>query len=559
VGPLTSRSPRTAAAIFALLAAAPRPSFAQKAAEDAGGAALAVTTGPRGGEWKRAFNPFRDDTDTRWPASAGIYEPLLVYSRATRSYLPWLATAHKWDSGNAVLRFTVRPGVVWSDGSPFSSRDVVFTFDLMRRFPVLDRQGVWGFLADVKAADAASVEFSFKRPYTPGFVSIATHPIVAEHRWKDVAQPASFDDPSPVGTGPFVEVRRFEPTVYELGRNPRYWQKDKPAVSALRVPLYRSNAEILKGLTTGTLHWASLFLDDIETRWVAKDPTRHQYWYPDLGPTVLLHLNTQRKPFDEAPVRKAISLAIDRPRIMREAVNDYALPADATGLAESQKAWKDPALVESGAWARRDVAQANRMLDAAGLLRGPDGIRSLPGGAALRYELNVVEGWSDWVAAAGVIRQNLAEVGVDVTVKALAYDGWYGALERGRFDMGIWFADRGPNPYQFYRSQMDPALARPAGEKAIANFHRFGHEEAGRLLRRFEASSDDAELAQVARALQKVYVDQAPSLPLFASPLWGVFNATRFSGFPSRFHPYGGASPGLNSDTLPVLVEVKPR
>ena len=57
------------------------------------------------------------------------------------------------------------PGVTWSDGQPFSAKDVAFTFDLMRRFPALDRAGVWSYLADVKS-DAASVEFTFKRAYT---------------------------------------------------------------------------------------------------------------------------------------------------------------------------------------------------------------------------------------------------------------------------------------------------------------------------------------------------------------------------------------------------------
>jgi len=177
----------------------------------------------------------------------------------------------------------------------------------------------------------------------------------------------------------------------------------------------------------------------------------------------------------------------------------------------------------------------------------------------MRYELNVVEGWSDWTSAAGIIRQNLAEVGIEVTVKPLAYDAWIGALERGRFDMGIWFGERGPTPYEFYRSQMDTALVKPIGEKAVANFHRFGSDEASALLRSFEASSDPAEQAALGKDLQKIYVDSAPSLPLFASPLWGVFNTSRIGGFPSRFNPYAGAAPGALSDTLPVLVAVKPR
>jgi peptide/nickel transport system substrate-binding protein len=252
-------------------------------------------------------------------------------------------------------------------------------------------------------------------------------------------------------------------------------------------------------------------------------------------------------------------MALDRPRIMREALNGYAPPADATGLAESQNQWKDATLTKGGDWTRRDLAQANSLLDAAGLARGEGGVRSVAGGGPMRYDLVVVEGWSDWGVAAGILRQNLAEVGIEVTVKAQPYDAWVGALERGRFEMGMWFGERGPTPYEFYKSQMDSALVKPIGDKAIANFHRFASEDASRALRRFEASSDPAEQQRLGRELQKIYVDSVPSLPLFASPLWGVFNAGRLTGFPSRFSPYAGSSPGLHSDNLQVLLAVKPR
>ena len=300
---------------------------------------LTATVGPRQGVWTRSFNPFRSEAESRWPTWAGIYEPLIISNRATGTFTPWLATAYAWSADNLTLSFTTRAGVTWSDGVPFTARDVAFTFDLMRRFPALDHDGVWQFLASVTAPDARTVEFRLKRPYTPGLLFIGEQAIVPEHKWKAVAQPASFDDPSPVGTGPFVEVRRFEPTVYELGRNKTYWQPGKPAVDVLRVPLYRSNEEIVRALAADQVDWASLFFPDIEKDWVAKDPVRHQYWYPDTGPTVLLYLNTRQKPFDDRNVRKAFSMALDRPRITKEAMNGYAPAADATGLAESQKRW----------------------------------------------------------------------------------------------------------------------------------------------------------------------------------------------------------------------------
>ncbi len=526
---------------------------------------LTATIGPRQGAWTRSFNPFHSDADSRWPTWAGVYEPLLICNRATGSFTPWLASAYAWSADNLTLRFTIRSGVKWSDGVPFSARDVVFTFDLMRRFPALDHDGIWMFLSQVAAPDAQTVEFKMKRPYTPGAVYIGEQAIVSEHKWKDVARPTSFDDPSPVGTGPFVEVRKFEPNVYELARNPGYWQAGKPAVDVLRVPLFRSNDEIVRALQANEVDWASLFFPDIEKDWVAKDPTHHQYWYPDTGPTVLLYLDTHSKPLDEASVRKALSMALDRPRIAKEAMGGYAPPADATGLADSQKRWKDPTLARA-AWTRHDVAEANRLLDAAGLARGGDGVRALSGSGGMRYTLQTVQGWTDWMAAAEIIRQNLAEVGVAVTVKTLDYNAWDDALRRGRFDLSMGFGSRGPTPYEFYRGQMDGALARPAGERAELNFHRFADADAERILRRLESTSEATEVAALVVDLERRFVQTAPSVPLFIGPQWGVYNTTRVSGFPSRFRPYANAVPTGSPrgafpapDSLPVLLQVAPR
>jgi len=544
------------ALVLGLAALGARAAETQPAAAT-GARPLTLSVGPRDGVWKRVFNPLLYEADTRWPAAAGIYEPLLVYNRATATYMPWLGTRYDWSENNKRLRFTLRPGVKWSDGRSLSARDVVFTFDLLRRFPALDRVKMWGFLSEVTAVDESTVDFVFKRPFTPGLVSIGQLPIVPEHKWKAVANPATFEDPSPVGTGPFTEVVRFEPLLYELGRNPHYWQPGKPVVPSLRVAMYHNNREILKALENGDLDWASLFVPNIEKTYVAQDPARHTYWYPDFGTTTLLYLNTQKKPFDDKNVRKAVSMAIDRARIATEALSGYAPPADATGLAESQKRWKN-ADAQAASWTRRDVAEANRLLDAAGLSRGTDGVRVVPGGGRMRYDIHAVAGWSNSEATASLIQQSLADVGIAASAAPLPYQTWVDKLQQGNFDMGIFGSTRGPTPYQFYRGQMDADLVRPIGEEATENFQRFGSPEAGPILRRFEAASDPGELLALSGDLQKIYVESAPSLPLFASPLWGVFNTSRFVGFPGRARAYAGASPG-QTDTLPALVEIAPR
>ena len=117
------------------------PAAAPGSAQTSPAPPLTVTMGPRQAPWKRVFNPFLKEEDTRWPSVAGIYEPLIVYNRATGAYVPWLATSFEWSTDNRKLRFALRSGVVWSDGIPFTAKDVAFTFGLMRRIPALDPQG----------------------------------------------------------------------------------------------------------------------------------------------------------------------------------------------------------------------------------------------------------------------------------------------------------------------------------------------------------------------------------------------------------------------------------
>jgi peptide/nickel transport system substrate-binding protein len=78
------------------------------------------------------------------------------------------------------------------------------------------------------------------------------------------------------------------------------------------------------------------------------------------------------------------------------------------------------------------------------------------------------------------------------------------------------------------------------------------------VLRSFEAASDADLLLDLSHRLQRIYVDAAPSLPLFPSPLWGVYSLERLTGFPSRFRPFGSATPS-GADSLPVLVALEPR
>ena len=506
--------------------------------------------------WVRTFNPLAPG-EARWPTRAGIYEPLLVHNPVAGEWVPWLASGFEWSEDLRALTFAIREGVLWSDGTPMTAADVGFTFELLRTHPALDQGGVWSFVERVEVS-GTSVTFHTALVYVPGLAVIAGVPIVPAHVWRAVEDPMTFTNPNPVATGPFTEVRTFENQVYELGRNPRYWQEGKPEVEALRFLAYPGNDQANMALVEGSVDWAGNFVPAIDRTFVRRDPEHNRYWFPLVGSTVFLYANTTRAPFDDLRVRRALSLAIDRERVVDVAMYGYTVPASATGLSDSYREWRlEEDAVEQ--WTRHDVAEANRLLDEAGWTRGDDGIRRGPNGAPLRYEIDVVSGWSDWVRAAQVVAGDLQAVGVDATVRPAEFSAWFSDLQRGSFDLAVSWSNDGPTPYAFYRWLMSPDTVQPLGEIAAGNWHRFADAEAKALLDAFERTADAAEQARLVDAMQQRFAAQLPAIPLFPNPQWAAYSTRRFEGFPSPAAPYASPSPNALPSALLVLTSLRPR
>ena len=95
--------------------------------------------------WPCSFNPYNPAV---WGESVGfVYEPLVfVNSLENGKTTPWLASSYAWSDGNKVLTFTIRKGVKFSDGTPMTAADVVFTFNLLKANPALDLNAVWSVL-----------------------------------------------------------------------------------------------------------------------------------------------------------------------------------------------------------------------------------------------------------------------------------------------------------------------------------------------------------------------------------------------------------------------------
>src|SRR5579885_2152277 len=102
----------------------------------------------QGTTWTCGFNPLNANLVSL--SFGPVYEPL-VYVNPLKSgaTTPWLASAYAWSNKNRTLTFTIRSGVKWSDGQPFTAADVLYTFKLIKSHPALDLQAVWSVLKSV--------------------------------------------------------------------------------------------------------------------------------------------------------------------------------------------------------------------------------------------------------------------------------------------------------------------------------------------------------------------------------------------------------------------------
>jgi len=513
--------------------------------------------------WVRNFNLF--SPDARVQASTIIYEPMMIFNKATAELVPWLATGYTWSENNIVLTFKIRSGVKWSDGQPFSAKDVVFTFDLLKKFPAL-LNNIGSILTDNisgwTAPDDSTVVFKFSTVHTPALYLLANQSIVPEHIWKDIADPTTFTNDNPVGTGPFTQVTRFEDQIYILEKNPYYWQAGKPAFQGIRFPAYPGNDQANLALANGELDWAGNFVPDADNTYVAKNKTDFHYYFAQ-GDSVLLYINPNLKPFDNPEVRKAVSMGIDRKMVLNVAEFDYVPPLDATGLSSEYATWKDPAAVTAGTWTNYDVKTANDMLDKAGLKKGADGIRLDLSGKPMKYTLLAVNGWTDWISACQIVAQNMKDLGIEITLDTPEQNTWQDDVFSGKFQWSIGWSSGGATPYNFYRGQMSKLTVMPVGEAANENWNRYVDPEADKLLDEFSITSDPAKQKDLMNQIQMLFVKDAPALPLFPGPDWYEYVTTRFTGWPTKENPFAPgppyATPSFAPSPLLVVTSIQPK
>src|SRR5215831_9612359 len=249
----------------------------------------------------------------------GVFNNLVMFDQHARqsslgTIVPDLATGWSWSEDGTELTFPLRKGVLWHDGKPFTAKDVKCTWDMLagnssEKFRVNPRKGWYRNLAEVTTKGDSEVTFHLKRPQPALLMVLASgySPIYPCHiAPRDMRQ-------HPIGTGPFKFVE-FKPNEHiKVTRNPDYWKEGRPYLDGIEYTVIRNLSTAILAFVAGKF---DMTFGYSVTAPLLKDVNQQM---PEalceltpIGVNRSLIVNRDKPPFDNADLRRAMALSLDR-------------------------------------------------------------------------------------------------------------------------------------------------------------------------------------------------------------------------------------------------------
>ncbi len=395
-----------------------------------------------------------------------VYEPLVRY-QADGSVIPWLAKSWTKSADGKIWLFTLRNGVVFSNGEPFDAKAAEQNFAAV----LANRQRhSWlelvNQITDVKALDGNKLQITLKSAYYPFLQELALprpFRFIAPSQFK---QDGTKDGIlSPIGTGPWVVKSSRLNQDDVLVRNDRYWGA-KPAFEKIIVKVIPDPTSRAVAFETGEVDLLygdeGLLPLDTFARFSQHSAYRSRLSAP--VETVMLALNSAREPTNELAVRVALNHAVDKKTMIATAL--YGTQQVAESLFAPSVPYANIGLKPRN----YQPELAKKMLDNAGW-KCPAGkqIREKDG-RPLRIELAYVGTDAQSKSMAEIVQANLHQVGVEVLLTGEEESSIFARQRDGRFGMifnRTWGAPY--DPHAFMSSMRVPSHADYQAQRGLAD------------------------------------------------------------------------------------------
>jgi peptide/nickel transport system substrate-binding protein len=461
---------------------------------DGGTAVMAIDADPP------TLNPgLTTDYTTATNIAAKIFEGL-VYLDPEGTPKPQLATSWEMSDDELTYTFHLRKGVLWQDGQPFTSADVKWSYQTGLK-QNSRAQGALKHVASIDTPDDSTVVIKLSEPYAP-FLSqmkVFDCPILPKHVYEKGDITNNPANQSPIGTGPFKFDSWNHGSSITLVANDKYWAKGEPKLSKLIMQVITDPSQRTSALTTGQVDFiGAYYLATTDVPKLKQDSNvtvRTQSAIPALD---FMAMNEKNKLLADKSVRQAIAMAVDRKRIVQQAVAGLAV--EGKGSFGNGFPWAYDEKVSYDTLYPLDPAKAKDMLAKAGV----------PAGTTLRlayYSQN-----AKFSAAAEIIKDNLKQVGIDVTLQPMETAVFKDTVYAKRdFDLAL----------QSFTSSGDPAIGyhrlyvTNEGTDPNVNATGYSNSKVDDLLKQAGEVSDREKRSEFYYQAQEILNEDVPTLILF--------------------------------------------
>jgi peptide/nickel transport system substrate-binding protein len=480
-----------------------------------------------------------------------VFETLFIYNLLDGKLYPQIGDSYTWNG--QTLTVVLNRNVKFSDGTPLTAADVVYTYDLAKKYAI-GASGYWTYIDSVTARDNYTVVIQGKAGnFNPKYVeqSISEFPITSRAYWdkqnlgSDSAALIQFTGWDCVGTGPYVTFYHDD-TKLILQRNDAYWGQHPSRWGKLPAPkyiahnVYKDNTAGDEAFRAGQVDMSQQFITQVWRMWEGGVPVetyipQPPYYFPGVIPMIIF--NTTKPGLDDPAVRKAIAMSLDYDMIGTNAMSGYTAKMVPSLMlpVPAEQALIDTEALKPYQWNGVDIAGANRLLDQAGWVRGADGIRA-KNGVRLSFRAECPYGWADWNASLEVVAQSGRQLGMDIQTYFPETPVWQNDKDNCTFDIlmdspgGAGIGSPWTRAYAALGSMSLPPVGTP---NRVQNWGRWVNQEANQIITQIAVESDPAKLKQLWTRLNIIYLQEMPVAGLMYRPwLFHTVNTSVWTGFP---------------------------
>jgi peptide/nickel transport system substrate-binding protein len=492
-----------------------------------------------------------------------VYEFLFYYNHNSGEIAPWLATGYQYNDDFTEITVTLREGVTWSDGEPFTAEDVKFTLELLRDTPTLVFSAqMQEWIKDVEVQDDLTFRIILNKPNPRWVFSFLAEnseinlALLPKHIWEN-ENPDTFTNFDlekgwPVGTGPYRLVRTSELQLV-FDRRDNWWAAESgfatlPQVERIiRIPggdaagitrLFAQNEVDFGGALQKGDFEAARGRNPNLVSWNAEGPV----WGTADACTYILGMNNMVPPFNDRNVRWAVNHALDRSALVTLAYENSTEPmvvplSTFGGVLKYLEQIQD--LIDQYNVDNFDLAEVDALMTASGYSKDAEGFWAKDG-ARLEVTISSVGGLRP---LGPPLAQQLRDAGFDAIVK---HDDTGQITNNVRDGTQLIWLDphcgAAQEPYPTF-SHFHSKFSAPVGQTTGFRWAntRYENAEYDAILDKMEAmqpSSDDPAYVELFRQAADIWLNDLPEIVIAEERHVWTYNSTCWQGWPSAADPY---------------------